>query len=62
MALALSRNALACGPEVNESMTVQALMLAWNIHGLTSFRCKVLLRLNLRITVPKQTAFHNPKR
>ena len=27
-ALTLSRNALACGPEVNESLTVQALMLA----------------------------------
>ena len=28
MALTLSRNALAGGPEVNESLTVQALMLA----------------------------------
>ena len=32
------------------------------IHGLTSFRRKLLLRLILRVTVPKQTAFHNPTR
>ena len=29
------------------------------IHGLTSFRRKVLLRLILRVTVSKQTAFHS---